>query len=953
MQSVAFFLLVAASTGMEAPPEPAHDPVTVGLQRPLKISLSGDWHFREDPEDIGEKDVWNRPGQVRGRVSPVPLPWQLAFDDLRDYSGTGWYEKEVNIPTQYQGKRIFLATYGISNEARIWVNGKQAGEHRGVHDPFQLEITPLVRPGFANTVTIRAGGPHSGNPNLQPTGLWQEIWIEAAGVTFLADVYVVPDIDASQAIVKVSIGSPASGRDRSFRLMLTAVGPDGRKHKTDARVEIPAHPAVAYDTAELLLPIPEAKLWDVDYPNLYQLTAALMDEQGQSVDEVSTDFGMRKLEARGNRIFLNNKPIYLAGGGLDPWLYGGAGDVNFHQPPPYHHPTDTEIQDDLRLIKSLGVNFLRATLRPAPPRLLYWADRMGLLVWQDGPWSIHLDKHVQMFGEDKDFEDYKRRWANTVISRRNHPSAAVWGLQNESGGNSGWLFSKLKVKTAELYDVVKAVGGNSLILDNSGGWDLSELNAPENHGKTDLTDYHGYPPFHQFGPARALMGGAQAYGKPLLMSEFAPAPYIDNIAKCRKIWGNANPPWLDASLQKRFERWGLDKVYGDLGAFSEASDRFFYEGLKHQSELIRMNPELVGHVAWLFDVAPHPVGVVDYFREKKASYDLLARNWGQDAIILDIQGRRSFWSGESIQSAVHVSHFGDATALDGDVQWWLEDTELRGRLSGITVPAGNVRLVGGITLAAPPVKQAKTMRLCARIERQGKIVAENSVTIWVYPLDYRKRSCGGAPFNTKWASRFQLMEFEKDLAGPIVTTSMTTDTLRTLEAGGTVLLMIGTDWTPGCPHLVRLDNYSQVLPFLQAHGLDLGSKEQGGHGDNFFIRRQKGLFERIPFENPIAWPFQTVWPQRVILGVKAESQADILAGAYGNMIASSVFDSKGDVLTCEVNATIVQCRYGEGRLIVCTFDLLPYSFDDPVAMIMLYDLIDYASGPFEPEMRLK
>ena len=111
---------------------------------------------------------------------------------------------------------------------------------------------------------------------------------------------------------------------------------------------------------------------------------------------------------------------------------------------------------------------------------------------------------------------------------------------------------------------------------------------------------------------------------------------------------------------------------------------------------------------------------------------------------------------------------------------------------------------------------------------------------------------------------------------------------------------------------------------------------------------------RIPFNNPISWAFEKVWPEHVIVGVKPENQSDLLAGAYGNMIWSHALDMDGRWLPPnQLNATILQCRCRKGRLIISTFETLEKkSVYDPVGTIMLNDLIAYASGSFEPTLRL-
>jgi len=91
----------------------------------------------------------------------------------------------------------------------------------------------------------------------------------------------------------------------------------------------------------------------------------------------------------------------------------------------------------------------------------------------------------------------------------------------------------------------------------------------------------------------------------------------------------------------------------------------------------------------------------------------------------------------------------------------------------------------------------------------------------------------------------------------------------------------------------------------------------------------------------------------VVVGVSPEHQADLLAGAYGMAIQSRTLNAEEKWIPGEVNATILQCRHGKGRLIISTFELLARNInDDPVATMMLNDLIHYASGSFEPTLRL-
>ncbi len=989
-------LVACCTAALDAAPSPPV--VAVGLERQQVISLAGEWHFREDPEEAGEQGGWFQPGRVRGRVGKVPMPWQLAFEEMRKYSGTAWYEKTITVPREHAGKRIALASYGVSDIAKVWVNGTYAGEHRGTQTPFLIDITGLVSVGKPNTITIRASDPAMGasvfldsHSLIRVSGLWQDIWLEVTDKTFIADLFMIPDVDRSRAEARLTvISAEPVKRPRPLSVKLYVRGPDGGEFDVSGPLTIESPEA----PARLVIPfeLKNAQLWELDNPRLYKVRAVLLEGQKQ-LDQVTADFGMRKIEARGTRIYLNNKPVYLVGGGLDPGPYGGAVDVNWHQPPPYHQPTDDEIRKDIGTIKSFGVNFVRVPLRPASPRFLYWADRMGLLVWQGGPWTP-----TEGIAGQEGFEQYKVWWHEIVLRDRNHPSLVLWELFNESFGMS---WESLKKITAELYDSVKELDPTRFVLDNSGGKSLNELNYIGNHGKTDLHDVHAYPGF----PALERGGGEIRYppdtrewaegirfqGKPVLVTEFAPAPYVYDVTKIKELWGGKDPWWFTerpvlayklpdpakyasmwdhVGFEARYRRWGLEKVYGDFTRFTELSDWYYFHGLKYMTELIRMNPDITGFVAWLFDSAPHSVGSVDYFKEKKAYWQEIARLWTQDLVLIDNK-RKNFWPGEALRADVHVSHFGNNEPLEGTVEWWLEDTDVQGDIRNINVaPGGGVARVGEIMFRMPDAAVTRALRLYAELkDNAGNSISKNYTDVWLYPLAYRQPKVPTITLYKTNPASFEVLGYEIVAAGArkpgtprvaqgfdpsapvIVTTTLDEPVLKAVREGRTAVLLLADEanYWMGQPNPKVLSVESTLARF----GLKLGSKFLGGHSDSFFIKKIPGLFDRIPFENPMQWQFYKVWPKRVLLGLKPEGQDDMLAGGYGNLIRSVPQDSAGERHWLEVTTTLAQFRYGAGRLIVSTFDLLKPALDDPVAAIMLHDLIEYAISGFQPRTELR
>ena len=138
------------------------DKISAGLDRPQKMSLDGHWSFETDPQDVGEKDQWYRDGKITKRSVLVPLPWELANEELRNYSGVAWYERTVDIPADHVGRRIALGFDGIAHHGKIWINGQYIGEHFGAQTPFILDITAAAKPGESNTITIRVWNPEAG-----------------------------------------------------------------------------------------------------------------------------------------------------------------------------------------------------------------------------------------------------------------------------------------------------------------------------------------------------------------------------------------------------------------------------------------------------------------------------------------------------------------------------------------------------------------------------------------------------------------------------------------------------------------------------------------------------------------------------------------------------------------------------------------------------------------------
>lgn len=529
------------------------------------LSLNGVWRFDLDPDGVGEAGRWfldgasGAPHRLAGRIV-VPFPWQslAAFGrgketsptvvngPLAAYQGTVWYARGFRVPGSFpRGDRVVLHVGAAERSARVWVNGRLAGTHEGGYLPFQLDITGLLRrPGPDNMLVVEVtqpanltGYPHGKQGGFwysRSGGLWQSVWLEAAGAASIASVRATPVIAGTRASVHVAVAL-GSARLRAARLTLALADPAGRPVLT-RQVAVPgAARSVAADLA-----VPHPLLWDTDHPNLYGLTLTLAPTgpggaSSSPPDTVHTYVGLRtvsvgQVAVGGQRypyVSLNGRPVYIM----------GALDQDFNPAGIYTVPSDAFLRDEVLRAKRLGLNLLRIHIKVPDPRLLYWADRLGLLIWEEPP----------DFAEDGNAYTPASvaRWTDTLRGMMdrdyNHPATIIWGLLNEEWGVGDLRAAQDRARwLAGVYADVKRRDPTRLVVDQS-GW---------SHTRTDIFDVHEY--LADFGSWRVFLdrlydqlyrGSSAGCGcisgnhdgfvppytyntdQPLLMSEYAAGPW--------------------------------------------------------------------------------------------------------------------------------------------------------------------------------------------------------------------------------------------------------------------------------------------------------------------------------------------------------------------------------------------------------------------------------------------
>ena len=281
----------------------------------------------------------------------------------------------------WKGQRVKLNFEAVDWETTVWVNGKEVGTHKGMHDPFSFDITDAVKDGKGELV-VRVWDPTDKgsqplgkqihNPHgiwyTPVTGIWQTVWMEPVGVTCIRSVRAKPDLEKGEVEFVVEVDGECD---------TVTVGKqmgDGFAVWGTAR---------AGDT--IRVKVQEPKLWTPDSPHLYPIGvfANSKKQPGIYADEVTSYFAFRTVgvgkDADGvQRLLLNGKPLFQVGPLDQGWWPDGL----------LTPPSDEAMKYDLEVLKKVGFNMLRKHIKVEPSRYYYHCDKLGLLVWQDMPSAI-------------------------------------------------------------------------------------------------------------------------------------------------------------------------------------------------------------------------------------------------------------------------------------------------------------------------------------------------------------------------------------------------------------------------------------------------------------------------------------------------------------------------------------------------------------------------------------
>ena len=552
----------AGETLIVDPPHPRPQ-----LQRSHWQSLNGTWKFAYDdqgqccqPSDLKE---FNHHIQVPF----APESIQSGIGDTKFHANC-WYEREFATPS---GEGRLLLHFGaVDYHARVWVNDQFVGEHEGGHTPFTIDITAVLNDSGMTKVTVWAqddpqdlAKPRGKQDwQLEPhsiwyprtSGIWQTVWVERVAKTYIESIRWTPHFERWEIGFEAFIAGNCHDIQLKVQLSVgdTVLVKDiyevfnGEIHRCIALSD----PGIDDYRNELL--------WSPEKPTLIQASIQLW-QNSQLLDEVKSYTAMRTVGIQRDRFMLNGRPYYLR----------LVLDQGYWQDTLMTAPNDQALRRDVELAKAMGFNGVRKHQKIEDPRFLYWADVLGLLVWEEMPSAYRFTP--------KAVERMTKEWSEVIKRDVSHPCIVAWVPFNESWGVPNLVETPAhRNYVLAMYHLTKTLDPTRPVIGND-GWESTDTDILALH------DYESNPDKlrHRYGPEvklgdlfdRRRPGGRiltldnyPHQGQPVMLTEFGGIAYApEDKPNTDKIWGYERS-WNISELQIKYTN--LLATVNDIEIFS-------------------------------------------------------------------------------------------------------------------------------------------------------------------------------------------------------------------------------------------------------------------------------------------------------------------------------------------------------------------------------------------------
>ena len=904
-----------------------------------RVSLAGQWRFQLDREDAGVKERWfersldqriKLPGALQnqgfGDDITVDTKWtgEVGVDTWlkgpqyakyrqpgnikvpfflqpeKHYVGAAWYQRDVEIPAAWQGKRMELALERPHWETRVWVDNRQVGTNTSLSTPHLYDLGTALKPG-RHTLTIRVDNrlivnvgawAHSVTDHTQ--GNWNGIvgqiemrcdpppWVASDGLVTFDDLQVFPSLAHKSAKVRMHVVN-RTGQAVKVEISLSPAAGDN----VTSAPPCPQHKMEALIAPEGSTVEAECQLGDVIYPwdefnpSLYRLSARLDGRfgGGLQIDTKDTTFGLREISTEGKQFALNGHPAFFRGT-LECCIFPLTG----------YPPTD--VASWKRIIgacKAHGLNLIRFHSWCPPEAAFVAADELGFYFQVEcAVWSNP--------GEDKALGEWLYAESERIVrAYGNHPSFLLLTHGNEPHGKNRDEFLAGWVNFWKQRDPRRLVTSGSAYPQ-----------LPENQ-------YHVYYPCR--GPhgwlGKDYLKDVQALGVPAVVHEMGQWCVYPNFDEVRKYKGPLKPKNFDIFRDSLTEHGMLDQ-WRD---FLHASGKLQTLCYKEEIEAALRTPGIGGFE--LLDLHDFPgqgtalIGVLDPFWESKGYVTPAQYRRFCDATVPLARVLKRVWTtDETLSAEVEVAHFGPAPLEKAVPMWKLVSTHgktlAKGEFAPKTIPLGQGTPLGRIEINLGQFEAPQAGKLVVGLK--GTLF-ENDWNLWIYPA----RPVAVAPTDV------------------LITPALDTEALARLDAGGRVLLL-----PP------RLSRQHPQLGFEPIFWNRYMFNTQGRQTLGLLCNPKHPALAKFPTE------FFQDWQWDEVVSRAQGTVLDALPNGLRPIV--QVID---DWNTNRRLGLVWECRVGRGKLLVCSADLSKDLEKRPAARQLRESLVSYTAGKrFNPKVEV-
>ena len=509
------------------------------LVRDNWLSLNGQWEFAFDDEQSFAK-----PSDPIAWDHSITVPF-APESNASGIANTGfhkavWYRRQFEVEP---GEGHVILHFGaVDYAARVWVNGHLVAEHEGGHTPFSADITGVLIDGAQTVVVHAIDDPHDlakprGKQDWLPdphsiwyprtTGIWQTVWIERVANTYIQRLRWTPIFEGYEIGCEIFAAGDIS-EDLFVEVKIwhgdSLLADDHYKligHEANRKIAL-SDPGIDDSRNELL--------WSPERPTL--LSAELtLHHDGKVLDRVRSYTALRSVAITRDRFMLNGRPYPLR----------LVLDQGYWPDTLMTAPSDEALKRDVELAKAMGFNGVRKHQKIEDPRYLYWADKLGLLVWEEMPSAYRFSP--------KAITRIVHEWTEAIERDYSHPCVIVWVPFNESWGVPNLTSTQAHRNAVEaLYHLTRTLDGTRPVIGND-GWEASA---------TDILGIHDYDPdpekiraryettepqrtlFDQRRPAGRILtlDGFPHRGQPIVLTEFGGIAYVQEQTD-EVTWGYA------------------------------------------------------------------------------------------------------------------------------------------------------------------------------------------------------------------------------------------------------------------------------------------------------------------------------------------------------------------------------------------------------------------------------